>query len=76
MTPSLLAISFRLSWRCLNGATELREITFSARILDSCAMTSSVIPSANDSFCVSPLRSRKGSTATEGDAALLPTASP
>ena len=46
--------------------TEPREITFSERIFASCAITSSVIPSAKYSFSGSALRLRNGSTATEG----------
>src|SRR5438309_1557859 len=64
-TPSFAAIARSPSWRCLNGITEVREITSRARIFDSCAMTSSVIPSAKYSFSGSALRFRNGSTATD-----------
>ena len=58
-------ISRRLWSRFLNIITEVREMTLSDRIFESCAMTSSVIPSAKYSFSGSPLRLRNGSTATE-----------
>ena len=64
VAPSVAPISRRLCVRCLNGMTELREITLSARIFERCAMTSSVMPSAKYSFSGSALRLRKGSTAT------------
>ena len=63
--PSRLLISVRVSCRCLNGMTEPREITCRARILERCAMTSSVIPSAKYSFSGSALRLRNGSTAMD-----------
>jgi hypothetical protein len=58
-------ISRRLRSRFLNIITEVREITLSERILESWAMTSSVMPSAKYSFSGSPLRLRNGRTATE-----------
>src|SRR3989442_183411 len=63
-TPSFAAIARSPSWRFLKGITEVREITSRARIFDSCAMTSSVIPSAKYSFSGSALRFTNGSTAT------------
>ena len=65
VAPSRLPISFRVCCRCLNGMTEVREITWRARIFDRCAMTSSVIPSAKYSFSGSALRLRNGSTAMD-----------
>src|SRR2546428_387008 len=64
-TSSFAAIARSPSWRFLNGITEVREITSRARIFDSCAMTSSVIPSAKYSFSGSALRFTNGRTATE-----------
>ena len=55
--------------RCLNGITDVREITLSARIFDRCAMTSSVMPSAKYSFSGFALRLRNGSTATDDGSA-------
>ena len=46
--------------------TEPREITLSERIFESWAITSSVIPSAKNSFSGSALRLRNGRTATDG----------
>ena len=69
VAPSVRPISFRLCARCLNGITEVREITWRARIFDRCAMTSSVIPSAKYSCSGSAPRLRNGSTATEGNRA-------
>jgi hypothetical protein len=48
--------------------TEVREMTLSERTFDRWAMTSSVIPSAKNSFSGSVLRLRKGRMATEGGA--------
>ena len=59
-------ISRRLCSRFLNGMTDVREITFSERTFDRCAITSSVMPSAKYSFSGSALKLRKGRTATEG----------
>src|SRR5205807_7573360 len=52
--------------RRVNGITDVREITLSARIFDKCGMTSSVIPSAKYSVAGSALRFRNGRTATDG----------
>ena len=60
VAPSVAPISRKLCSRFLNRMTEVREITLSARIFESCAMTSSVIPSAKYSFSGSALRLRKG----------------
>ena len=68
VAPSAAPISWRVCSRFLKRITEEREITLSAWILESCAMTSSVIPSAKYSFSGSALRLRKGSTATDADA--------
>ena len=51
--------------------TEAREITLSDRIFESCAMTSSVIPSVKNSFSGSLLRLRNGRTATDGSLATI-----
>ena len=67
---SLAPISLRLSSRFLNGITEVWEMTLSERIFASWAITSSVIPSAKNSFSGSALKLRNGSTATEGDLAM------
>ena len=65
-TWSVAPISRRLCSRFLNGITDVREITLRERIFDSWAITSSVMPSAKNSFSGSALRFRNGSTATEG----------
>src|SRR6202521_1587312 len=65
-TSSLAPISLRLSSRFLKGITDVREMTFRERIFDSWAITSSVMPSAKNSFSGSALRFRNGRTATEG----------
>ncbi len=69
VAPSFAPITLRLSVDRLNGITDVREITLSARIFDRCAMTSSVIPSAKYSFSGSALKLTNGSTATVGDCA-------
>ena len=66
VTSRISPISRRLRSRCLNRITDPRPITFSERILESWAITSSVIPSAKNSFSGSALRLRNGSTATDG----------
>ena len=65
-TSSVAPISRRLWSRPLNFITEPRPITRSERILESWAITSSVIPSAKNSFSGSALRLWKGRTATDG----------
>ena len=65
-TSSLAPISRRLCSRFLNGITEVREMTLRERIFESWAITSSVMPSAKNSFSGSALRLRNGSTATDG----------
>ena len=65
-TSSAAPISRRLWSRALNRMTEPRPITLSERIFESWAITSSVIPSAKNSFSGSALRFWKGSTATDG----------
>ena len=65
-TSSVTPISRRVCSRFLNRMTEPREITRSERILESCAIVSSVIPSAKNSFSGSVLRLRNGRTATDG----------
>ena len=64
-TSKRAPISRRLCCRCLSGITEVLEITVRARIFDSCAMMSSVIPSAKYSFAGSGLKFVNGSTAID-----------
>src|SRR5438034_571690 len=64
-TSSWAAISRRLCSRFFSGITDVLEITLRARIFESWAMTSSVIPLAKYSFSGSGLRLAKGSTAME-----------
>lgn len=56
------AMVCRLWLRCLNGITDVRDMTRNARIFERAAMTSSVTPSAKYSFSESALRFRKGMT--------------
>ena len=65
-TPSAAPTSRRLCWCFLNAMTEVREVTRSVRIFARCAITSSVIPSAKNSFSGSALMFTNGRTATDG----------
>src|SRR2546426_11206378 len=64
-TSKRAPISRRLCSRCLSGITDVLEMTLRARIFDSWAMMSSVIPSAKYAFSGSGLRFVNGSTAMD-----------
>ena len=68
-TPSAAPISRRLCSCFLNAMADVRDVTRRVRILARCAITSSVMPSAKNSFSGSALMFTNGSTATEGRAA-------
>ena len=65
LTPRRAPISFSARGCCLKPMTEARAITFRARIFESCAITSSVMPSAKSPLSGSAPMLTNGSTAID-----------